>query len=334
VNKAFRKLLLKPGEDVIGKTSTEVNILTPEERTRWMEHLKGPKGKDPVEIKLRTTSGEIKYTMVKRETLEVDGQNCVLTGLADITDRILKEAEIEKLNKELEKNIEQQKALNKELESFSYSVSHDLRAPLRSIDGYTRILVEDYGQKLDEEAHRLMSTIMNNAQKMNKLIDDLLSFSRLGKQNLDKSELDMNVIFNSIINEIKGHGPGEKTEFDVKPMISARGDRNLITQVVINLINNAVKYSSKKEHPHVEVGSFRQDDTNVYYIKDNGAGFDMAYYDKLFGIFQRLHSPSEFEGTGIGLATVQRIINRHKGKVWAEAKPGEGATFYFSLPQN
>jgi light-regulated signal transduction histidine kinase (bacteriophytochrome) len=262
----------------------------------------------------------------------MDNENCIVSCLTDITDRKNKELEIQKLNAELGKSIEQQKALNKELESFSYSVSHDLRAPLRSIDGYTRILQEDYGAKMDEEGHRIMKTIMNNAQKMNKLIDDLLSFSRLGKQSLDKVELDMNVIFSSIINDMKSHGPGEKTEFELKPLLNAWADRNLITQVIVNLLGNAIKYSSKKDHPRVEIGSYKEKDMHVYYIKDNGTGFDMAYYDKLFGIFQRLHSPSEFEGTGVGLAIVQRIVNRHQGRVWAEAVPDEGATFYFSLP--
>jgi light-regulated signal transduction histidine kinase (bacteriophytochrome) len=318
----------------VGKTAKEIGINIPMDRERLISQLKNSEINSPVEVKLTTTSGEEKHILVKGDIIEINDETCIIASLTDITDRKNKELEIASLNQQLENSIEQQRALNKELESFSYSVSHDLRAPLRSIDGYTRILQEDYGPKMDQEGHRIMNTIMNNAQKMNKLIDDLLSFSRLGKQSLDKVELDMNVMFTSIINELKSHGgPGEHTEFEVKSLSPAWADRNLITQVIINLLRNAIKYSSKKEKPHVEVGSYNEKDAVVYYVKDNGAGFDMAYYDKLFGIFQRLHSPTEFEGTGVGLAIVQRIINRHGGKVWAEAEPEKGATFYFSLPQ-
>jgi PAS domain S-box-containing protein len=331
-NKAYQQLFLKEGENVVGKTSIEIGIATPENRTKIVDQLKGSASGQAIETVLKNTSGELKHILLRGELIDMDNENCIVSCLTDITDRKNKELEIQKLNAELGKSIEQQKALNKELESFSYSVSHDLRAPLRSIDGYTRILQEDYGAKMDEEGHRIMKTIMNNAQKMNKLIDDLLSFSRLGKQSLDKVELDMNVIFSSIINDMKSHGPGEKTEFELKPLLNAWADRNLITQVIVNLLGNAIKYSSKKDHPRVEIGSYKEKDMHVYYIKDNGTGFDMAYYDKLFGIFQRLHSPSEFEGTGVGLAIVQRIVNRHQGRVWAEAVPDEGATFYFSLP--
>lgn len=333
INKAFSQMLLNNSEDIPGKTVVEAGLISAKEREALVQKLNERKSREGVEVEFHTVAGEKKFVLVHREVMEIDGKMRSIASLLDITDRKFRELEIEQLNKELEKSIEQQKALNKELESFSYSVSHDLRAPLRSIDGYTRILLEDYAEKLDDEARRLMSVVMNNAQKMNKLIDDLLMFSRLGKQPVEKTELNMNVMFQSIINELKNHKQADHAEFELKPLLPAHGDRNLITQVITNLLSNAIKYSSKKEKPRIEIGSYEENGFNVYYVKDNGAGFDMAYYEKLFGIFQRLHTASEFEGTGVGLAIVQRIINRHEGKVWAEAKPGEGATFYFSLPK-
>jgi signal transduction histidine kinase len=238
-------------------------------------------------------------------------------------------------NQKLEQNIvERTKQLentNKELESFSYSVSHDLRSPLRSIDGYSRILLEDYGNNLDDEGKRILHVIMRNAIRMGQLIDDLLAFSRIGKQSLTKVNLNLESITVGVIEEFKTGQP-KTIDFDIKPILPARGDSSMLRQVFTNLISNAIKYSMKKENPSIEVGSYADKKFNVYYVKDNGAGFDMRYYDKLFGVFQRLHSANEFEGTGVGLALVQRIITKHGGKVWAEAKVEQGATFYFSLP--
>ena len=243
--------------------------------------------------------------------------------------------EIQLFNQKLEQNIisrtKELEVANKELEAFSYSVSHDLRAPLRSIDGYSRVMIEDYGDKLDEEGKRTLSVIMKNAIRMGQLIDDLLSFSRIGKQDLTKVILDMNGITLSVVRELKSHQK-KQVEFNIKPLLPVQGDSSMLKQVITNLVSNALKYSMKKEKPVVEIGSYEENNTNVYYVKDNGAGFDMLYYDKLFGVFQRLHSANEFEGTGVGLALVQRIISKHGGKVWAEGKVDAGATFYFALP--
>ena len=243
--------------------------------------------------------------------------------------------EIQLFNQKLEKNIiERTKELevaNKELEAFSYSVSHDLRAPLRSIDGYSRVLIEDYGDKLDEEGKRTLKVIMKNAVRMGQLIDDLLAFSRLGKQNLTKVNLDLSAITQSVVYDFKSQQKRD-VEFNIKEVLPVQGDSAMLKQVMTNLVSNAIKYSTKKEKSIVEIGSYAENGSNVYYVKDNGAGFDMQYYDKLFGVFQRLHSANEFEGTGVGLALVQRIITKHGGKVWAEGKIDEGATFYFSLP--
>jgi signal transduction histidine kinase len=221
---------------------------------------------------------------------------------------------------------------NMELDSFSYSVSHDLRAPLRAINGYSQVLLEDFGDKLSDDGKRNIDIIIKNAKKMGALIDDLLTFSRVGKQNLTKVFLNMDALVESVVNEFMNQPQNSEVEFRINPMLIAEADNSMIKLVITNLISNAIKYSGKKEKSIVELGSYKENETLVYYIKDNGAGFDMKYYDKLFGVFQRLHSSSEFEGTGVGLALVQRIIKKHHGNVWAEAKPDEGAIFYFSLP--
>jgi light-regulated signal transduction histidine kinase (bacteriophytochrome) len=239
------------------------------------------------------------------------------------------------MNQTLEKKVLERTAqlenVNKELESFSYSVSHDLRAPLRAIDGYARMIEEDYSTILDEEGKRLLGVVQYNAQKMGKLIDDLLSFSRLGRKEMLSSKVNMEEMISATINEIQKHQECN-AEFKLGKLWPLTADYALMSQVVVNLISNAVKYSAKTIQPVVEIGSKKEDGNIIYYFRDNGAGFNMKYADKLFGVFQRLHRPEEFEGTGVGLAIVQRIISRHEGRVWAEGKEGEGATFYFSIP--
>ncbi len=220
---------------------------------------------------------------------------------------------------------------NKELESFSYSVSHDLRAPLRSIHGYVNILHEEYGPQLDDEAKRLISIILRNGQRMGQLIDDLLAFSKLGRKEISKSDISMYAMAQNVIDDFKRTETSERTHFTINRIPAAEADITTIRQVWVNLISNAIKYSSQHETPVVEIGAFEKDGVITYYVKDNGAGFDMAYYDKLFGVFQRLHSGKDFEGTGVGLAIVQRIISKHGGRIWAQSKVNEGATFYFTL---
>jgi signal transduction histidine kinase len=241
------------------------------------------------------------------------------------------DAQIKQLNSELHKNLAQLEMANKELESFSYSISHDLQAPLRILNGHSSILLEDYGDKFDGDAKQLLESVKSNVHKMNNLIHDLLKFSKLGRQEVEKSEIDDEKLVNNIITEIERSTP-HKTRIILDHLLPIYADHSLVTQVWINLISNAIKYSAKKENPSVEIGSFKRENEIVNYVKDNGAGFDMQYSDKLFGVFQRLHKASEFDGTGVGLAIVKRIVSKHGGRVWAEAKPNEGATFYFSLP--
>lgn len=223
--------------------------------------------------------------------------------------------------------------LNHELESFTYSVSHDLRAPLRSVNGYANVLMEDYGDVLDDHGKRTVETIARNGRRMGELIDDLLDFSRLGRKKLDVTLLSMNTMVNTVIEEIKetkNYSTNAKIEINELP--DAKADLSMMRQVWYNLISNALKYSGKTENPAVEIGSFFKDNAVCYYVKDNGVGFNMAYVDKLFGIFQRLHKNEEFEGTGVGLALTKRIVDRHGGTIWAEGALNSGATFYFSLP--
>lgn len=233
------------------------------------------------------------------------------------------------------KSVEEQLLeVNKELESFSYSVSHDLRAPLRAVNGYAKILQEDYGNQLDAEANRVMNNISDNANKMGQLIDDLLTFSRIGRKDIIMDKLDMTRIVAEVRDELMSLDPNQNIEFKINELLPAIGDPAAIKQVWANLISNAIKYSAKKEKAIIEIGSSANGSYNHYYIKDNGTGFDMQYKDKLFGVFQRLHSNEEFEGTGIGLALVQRIINKHAGRVWAEGAVGKGATFNFTLSKS
>jgi PAS domain S-box-containing protein len=231
----------------------------------------------------------------------------------------------------LRKGLELQ-ASNQELEAFCYSVSHDLRSPLRGIAGFAQALDEDYGKALDARAKRYLDRIRAGAQRMGALIDDLLNLSRLTRAQLRPSAIDLTEISESVIQELQASDPDRKIKIEIQPRLNAEGDPGLIRAALDNLIRNAWKFTSKKDDAAIEIGKQLQGEQEVFFVKDNGAGFDMAFADKLFGAFQRLHAVDEFPGTGIGLATVRRIIHRHGGKVWVEAKEGVGATFYFTLP--
>lgn len=243
--------------------------------------------------------------------------------------------EITSLNQSLEQRVLERtrewQIANRELEAFSYSVSHDLRAPLRSIHGYMNIFLEEYGEKLDDEAKRLIKITLSNGRKMGQLIDDLLAFSQLGRKELLKSRVSMKDIVASVWEEQLAYEENRRIDFVLHDIPSAVADANTIRQAWMNLISNACKYTRKTENPRIEVGANVQGRSVIYFIKDNGAGFDMKYYNKLFGVFQRLHSEQEFTGTGVGLAIVERVISKHGGMIWAESSLNEGATFYFTL---
>lgn len=249
---------------------------------------------------------------------------------ADITQRKKAEEEILVLNEELEKRVKER---TEEMESFSYSVSHDLRAPLRAVNGYARILEEDYNDMFDAEGKRLLGEVQQNAKKMGILIDDLLAFSRLGRKEIEKSVINMSRLAELAIQEINQTNQ-HHARIKLAPLHPVEADHALMQHVLINLISNAVKYSGKKENPVIEISSKQEPGKITYAVCDNGVGFDMQYAHKLFGVFQRLHSADEFPGTGVGLAMVKRIINKHRGTIWAESTINKGTTFYFTLPAN
>lgn len=234
--------------------------------------------------------------------------------------------------KELKQRTIELQQTNEELESFSYTVSHDLRAPLRAIDGFSKVLAKKTKDKLDPDESRYLNVIIENVGKMGTLIDDLLDYSRMGRLKKKENQVDLEQLINEIFNDLMQSHNQNHIQLTLHPLPKLKGDREMMKHVISNLLGNAIKFSSQKDKTLIEIGGEEGEDNNIYYIKDNGAGFDMEYSDKLFGMFQRLHSDDEFEGTGVGLAIVQRIIQRHKGKIWAESELDKGATFFFSMP--
>jgi PAS domain S-box-containing protein len=264
--------------------------------------------------------------------LQTEDGTLVTAAIRDVTERKLAEERIKQLNADLEERALQLEATNKELEAFSYSVSHDLRAPLRTIDGFSQAVLEDFGDQLNDEGRNYLMRIRTAAQRMAQLIDDLLNLSRVTRAPLTPEPTNLSTIAQHIIRELQQSEPSRIVEISIMPNIVTNSDPRLMKVVLENLLNNAWKFTSKQSLARIEFGETDHlTEGRVYFVRDNGAGFDMAYVNKLFGAFQRLHTSSEFPGIGIGLAIVQRIINRHGGRVWAEGEVGKGATFYFTL---
>lgn len=318
-NRGAEKIFGYIPEEVIGK---HVSILIPPERfdeePKIIERIRRGESIDHYEtVRVRKDGSRIHISLSVSPVMDSKGNIIGVSKIArDISDRKKKEEEIIQLNKELE--------------AFSYSVSHDLRAPLRAIHGYARMLLEDHTTNLNSEGIRLLNAVQFNAKRMGQLVDDLLAFSRLGKIPLNKTFTEINNVVEDILKELNLEERA-RYKITVHPLGTVSADKSLLRQVFQNLIANSIKYSSKKDHVEVEIGIKDINGQAIYYVKDNGAGFDMAYYHKLFGVFQRLHDQDEYEGTGVGLSIVQRVIERHGGKIWAEGKVNEGATFYFTM---
>jgi PAS domain S-box-containing protein len=307
-------------------------IYPPEEHDFLANKIIAPlkaKGEHEVEVKMRRSNGEVFSALQSLSMLyEADGAPKGMVNYSlDITAQKKAEALAIKRADELA-------ALNQELESFSYSVSHDLRAPLRSIDGFSLALLEDYGKQFDSTGTDYLQRVRAAAQRMAKLIDDLLDLSRMSRGQVNREKISLSNIANEIADNMKENEPKRQVKFEIDPNLEAYADASLIRVVLQNLFGNAWKYTSNNAIAHIELGEMPHNSETVFYVRDDGVGFDMQYADKLFGAFQRLHKANEFEGTGIGLATVQRIIHRHGGIIWAQSEPNEGATFYFTLPED
>ena len=342
VNKSFETINGISKTGVIGKDSHD--LFSPDEAAYMdLKDREALARSTPLEIPRQTVdtalAGTRTFYTLKMPIFDAVGQPQYLLGISvDITERELAENAIRELNVALQGKAAQLESTNKELESFSYSVSHDLRAPLRAIDGFAEMIEEDYRDKLDEEGRRYLSVIRQNSKRMGLLIDDLLEFSRLGRLPVTTDEVNVDSLVREVVQDVlatdaaHAHGETASPNIEVGPLPPVVGDRGLLRQVWMNLISNAVKYSSKSKNPMILVSGCKLDAENHYSVRDNGVGFNMEYVEKLFGVFQRLHRNDEFSGTGVGLAIVQRVVTRHGGRVWAEGKVNDGAVFTFALP--
>ena len=331
VNPAYSKLLGFPADMAVGKLASELYGLKPLPYLRPYAQVVATG--EPRQFEAYYPAQD-KHFHLSALSLQQDRFAVIIL---DITDRKRAEDQVRHLNADLERQVQERtarlEAANREMEAFSYSVAHDLRSPLRAIDGFSHALVEDYGERLDGEGLRYLGRVRHGIQHMGMLIEDLLKLSRVSQTGLDRVALDLGAVAEQILGKLAQQDGGRQVQMVVAPGLKATGDLRLLTIALENLLGNAWKFTRKKSGARVEFGSRLLDGEPVFYVQDNGAGFEMVYADKLFTAFQRLHGPDEYEGSGIGLAIVERIIHRHGGRVWAEAETGQGATFYFSLPR-
>lgn len=340
INTAGVKLLgAQRAKDIIGRTAS--GFIHPDDRKRIQARLRKLHEEHKplrfVEHRIVRLDGESFDVEMGAALLTFEGKPAAQVILHDITDRKRAEEEIRRLNLELEQRVIERtaelEAANKELEAFSYSVSHDLRAPLRHIEGFVEILRATEAAMLDDEGQRHLQTIADSSRQMGKLIDDLLSFSRTARAELRKVKVSLDDLVKGVLRELEPDTVNREIEWIIHELPDIEGDPALLRQVFWNLISNALKYTRTRPFARIEIGSTCTENDTIIYVRDNGVGFDPRYAQKLFGVFQRLHRASEFEGTGVGLANVRRIITRHGGRTWAEGDIDEGATFFFSLPK-
>ncbi|MFB3924126.1 MAG: PAS domain-containing protein [Terriglobia bacterium] len=334
----YFKRLNPAWERVLGHTEKQlcsepfIHFVHPDDRESTLAAAaKLTQGQNVVSFENRYRSKVGSYRRIEWSCTPVVEEGLIYAAARDVTENRQREDEIRALNAELERALAQATNFNKELEAFSYSVSHDLRAPLRAIDGFSLALLEDYEQQLDEQGKDFLRRVRAASQRMGQLIDDMLALSRVTRREIRRERVDLSALAQSIGDDLRQRDPHRRVKLDVAGGAAAEGDPQLLRQVLENLLSNAWKFTGKKELARIQFGTAENGGKTLFFVRDNGAGFDMSYADKLFGVFQRLHSVTDFEGTGVGLATVKRIIHRHGGRVWAEAEVGGGATFYFTL---
>jgi PAS domain S-box-containing protein len=351
VNEGAEKLSGYSAAELLGKSTLELNIWAdPQQRVRLNQKLLNAGKLENEEVNVRNRSGQIIPSSISARVITINGEACVITFTRDISEQKRIEEEIRRQNRELQAASEliqqhaaeleervadrtaELRAINQELEAFTSTIAHDLRAPLRAIRNYSQILLEDNAEQLDTDGQNFLNRIVLVTQRMSHLIDDLLAFSRLSKAELTIQSVDLSQIAQMIAEELQQHEPERQVVWKIADGLQVTGDENLLRTVMENLLGNAWKFSARQPQACIEIG--KQDGLNgpLYFVRDNGAGFDPQYISRLFGMLQRLHSSSEFPGNGIGLASVRRIIERHGGRIWAEGQVNQGATFYFTLP--
>ncbi len=332
-NRCFAELVQTPAEQVIGSSFFRFVAATqrPDLRSLVSQALPGiAKGEYTLCAGKEGNTSVAAQLSLRR--LELSGMTVLAVVATDLTERKQHEEKLRALNAQLQERIAELAASNAELETFTYSVSHDLRAPLRQVVGFIRLLEKTAEGKLDEECTEYMGLIYRSAMHMGRLVDDLLSFSRVGRAELRLERVDLRAVLDQALQNLKPDAKAREIEWQIGPLPTVEGDPTLLQQVLANLLDNALKFTRPRPQVRIEVGCLSKPTEHVIFMRDNGVGFDPRYADKLFGVFQRLHSAQEFEGTGIGLASVLRIVRRHGGRAWAESAPGKGATVYFSLP--
>ena len=335
INEAFERVFGYEAEDVIGRTSMEINIWQyPQDRQRMISILQSENRVRNEEITFGDKNGKTIVALYSAELFDLRGEPCLLSLVDDITERKQLEEKIEILNTDLACRAVELERANRELETFSHTVSHDLRSPLTGITGYSELLLECPGDRFDEQCRGYLENIHNASLRMGQLINALLDFSCLTRGEMLRETVDLSSLAREISQELQLGAPQRSVNFRIADGITVTGDSRLLRAVLQNLLGNAWKYTARNESAEIDFGTTESDGIRVHFVRDNGAGFDMRQAEKLFTPFQRLHDKQEFAGSGIGLATAERIIHRHGGSIWATGEVGKGATFFFTLPSS